>query len=139
MNDRYHALVSAASFVLFGISPLLGANEAAAAASVPVTVTNTPLPVQGTVSVGNAVTSPVNVRGVDEPARQPFVMFCGLGATELSPGNAYCYPQDRKSTRLNSSHSQISYAVFCLKKKKDIIQTTMYAAIVASMASCQFV
>src|SRR2546427_4102266 len=27
---------------------------------------------------------------------------------------------DRKSTRLNSSHSQISYAVFCLKKKKHI-------------------
>src|SRR2546430_3826528 len=27
---------------------------------------------------------------------------------------------DRKSTRLNSSHSQISYAVFCLKKKKRI-------------------
>src|SRR2546427_2632920 len=26
--------------------------------------------------------------------------------------------RDRKSTRLNSSHSQISYAVFCLKKKK---------------------
>src|SRR2546427_8799833 len=29
---------------------------------------------------------------------------------------------DRKSTRLNSSHSQISYAVFCLKKKKRILQ-----------------
>src|SRR5438270_10110691 len=28
--------------------------------------------------------------------------------------------QDRKSTRLNSSHSQISYAVFCLKKKNKI-------------------
>src|SRR5688572_31989625 len=28
------------------------------------------------------------------------------------------FNQDRKSTRLNSSHSQISYAVFCLKKKK---------------------
>src|SRR5256886_13647229 len=27
-------------------------------------------------------------------------------------------PSDRKSTRLNSSHSQISYAVFCLQKKK---------------------
>src|SRR2546430_3821009 len=27
---------------------------------------------------------------------------------------------DRKSTRLNSSHSQISYAVFCLKKKKEL-------------------
>src|SRR2546427_9241520 len=30
--------------------------------------------------------------------------------------------QDRKSTRLNSSHSQISYAVFCLKKKKNNTQ-----------------
>src|SRR2546427_9093648 len=30
--------------------------------------------------------------------------------------------RDRKSTRLNSSHSQISYAVFCLKKKKQIHQ-----------------
>src|SRR5205085_3106334 len=29
------------------------------------------------------------------------------------------FDRDRKSTRLNSSHSQISYAVFCLKKKKD--------------------
>src|SRR3989475_3221808 len=29
---------------------------------------------------------------------------------------------DRKSTRLNSSHSQISYAVFCLKKKKHVKQ-----------------
>src|SRR3712207_7573795 len=29
-------------------------------------------------------------------------------------------PQDRKSTRLNSSHANISYAVFCLKKKKYI-------------------
>src|SRR5688572_31092789 len=33
-------------------------------------------------------------------------------------GLAQLVPQDRKSTRLNSSHSQISYAVFCLKKKK---------------------
>src|SRR2546427_8344639 len=31
----------------------------------------------------------------------------------------YARPPDRKSTRLNSSHSQISYAVFCLKKKKN--------------------
>src|SRR5206468_10584459 len=29
------------------------------------------------------------------------------------------HPRDRKSTRLNSSHDQISYAVFCFKKKKD--------------------
>src|SRR2546427_9015869 len=31
---------------------------------------------------------------------------------------------DRKSTRLNSSHSQISYAVFCLKKKKKKLRMT---------------
>src|SRR2546430_12749000 len=37
-------------------------------------------------------------------------------------GQVFCqrcrHTRDRKSTRLNSSHSQISYAVFCLKKKK---------------------
>src|SRR2546427_6485701 len=33
-------------------------------------------------------------------------------------------PGDRKSTRLNSSHSQISYAVFCLKKKKKEMKAT---------------
>src|SRR2546427_838504 len=38
----------------------------------------------------------------------------GLGHDVAVPAGG----QDRKSTRLNSSHSQISYAVFCLKKKK---------------------
>src|SRR5579859_2566029 len=33
---------------------------------------------------------------------------------------------DRKSTRLNSSHSQISYAVFCLKKKNNATMLTNY-------------
>src|SRR3712207_7335444 len=33
--------------------------------------------------------------------------------------------EDRKSTRLNSSHANISYAVFCLKKKKHINSTIM--------------
>src|SRR5947207_11287164 len=33
------------------------------------------------------------------------------------------YLEDRKSTRLNSSHTVISYAVFCLKKKKDYVCT----------------
>src|SRR2546430_12069151 len=36
--------------------------------------------------------------------------------TRVREGGGY-ETQDRKSTRLNSSHSQISYAVFCLKKK----------------------
>src|SRR3712207_8406020 len=34
------------------------------------------------------------------------------------------HPQDRKSTRLNSSHANISYAVFCLKKKQERIRQT---------------
>src|SRR2546430_12830562 len=37
--------------------------------------------------------------------------------------------EDRKSTRLNSSHSQISYAVFCLKKKK---KTLLYGRLLCS-------
>src|SRR5690349_23841460 len=39
----------------------------------------------------------------------------GGGRVELSDGQP---DRDRKSTRLNSSHVEISYAVFCLKKKK---------------------
>src|SRR2546430_3349628 len=40
--------------------------------------------------------------------------------------------EDRKSTRLNSSHSQISYAVFCLKKKKKKKYTqTIYKSVTA--------
>src|SRR5688572_32452281 len=37
--------------------------------------------------------------------------------------NRFGTAPDRKSTRLNSSHSQISYAVFCLKKKKNEVTT----------------
>src|SRR3712207_8689537 len=36
----------------------------------------------------------------------------------LNPRRIEVTPSDRKSTRLNSSHANISYAVFCLKKKK---------------------
>src|SRR5256886_13591819 len=39
----------------------------------------------------------------------------------LAPETLLLLPLDRKSTRLNSSHSQISYAVFCLKKKKKAV------------------
>src|SRR2546430_12885045 len=39
-------------------------------------------------------------------------------AGQRFPSQQVASRQDRKSTRLNSSHSQISYAVFCLKKKK---------------------
>src|SRR5688572_31088253 len=41
-----------------------------------------------------------------------------LNGTEFGSILTVAHGLDRKSTRLNSSHSQISYAVFCLKKKK---------------------
>src|SRR2546428_4594785 len=41
-----------------------------------------------------------------------------LGRVRGRPGPLTFAVADRKSTRLNSSHDQISYAVFCLKKKK---------------------
>src|SRR2546430_10030827 len=39
----------------------------------------------------------------------------------LDSGLLWSFGGDRKSTRLNSSHSQISYAVFCLKKKNEAV------------------
>src|SRR2546430_10214596 len=42
-----------------------------------------------------------------------------VGRTHGDQLSDFCSWKDRKSTRLNSSHSQISYAVFCLKKKKN--------------------
>src|SRR3712207_8870192 len=46
---------------------------------------------------------------------------------------------DRKSTRLNSSHANISYAVFCLKKKKTKQNTyqTMYHSVSYQSQSCE--
>src|SRR3712207_7321247 len=49
--------------------------------------------------------------GEGAPCR-PIVRGAGAGAALCKRG------KDRKSTRLNSSHANISYAVFCLKKKK---------------------
>src|SRR2546427_12656596 len=48
----------------------------------------------------------------------------GVGCHPASGRYNYIYVVDRKSTRLNSSHSQISYAVFCLKKKKKKLNNT---------------
>src|SRR2546427_2062383 len=70
-----------------------------------------------------------------ETRNKPFPTFCFAGLRRsVPPADEFqslsinpelgtgCTPsagmRDRKSTRLNSSHSQISYAVFCLKKKK---------------------
>src|SRR2546430_12154081 len=54
--------------------------------------------------------SPLSLGGVAPFRSQQCAVAGGLCGGQREP--------DRKSTRLNSSHSQISYAVFCLKKKK---------------------
>src|SRR3989442_4614895 len=55
---------------------------------------------------------PVTRTAVFETAR--------FGRSRTSPiPYSHKFPTDRKSTRLNSSHVRISYAVFCLKKKKN--------------------
>src|SRR2546430_7613624 len=48
----------------------------------------------------------------------PSLQLSAAPPTHAPAEQASLVVQDRKSTRLNSSHSQISYAVFCLKKKK---------------------
>src|SRR2546430_16211720 len=67
---------------------------------------------------------------IRRPPRSTLFPYTTLFRSVKPPANAPCPRQkschlpiadwitDRKSTRLNSSHSQISYAVFCLKKKK---------------------
>src|SRR2546430_8805955 len=57
------------------------------------------------------------VNGVDPLLVSRLQLYYDARALEGTIGE-----EDRKSTRLNSSHSQISYAVFCLKKKNNATQ-----------------
>src|SRR5437879_13853087 len=59
-------------------------------------------------------------RSRDQGARGLGLLLGRQSADRADPQvrSADCLPRDRKSTRLNSSHRCISYAVFCLKKKK---------------------
>src|SRR3712207_7145064 len=59
-------------------------------------------------------------RGLSRGAHRALGAGGGGGAARSCPGRIQHQPRlrDRKSTRLNSSHANISYAVFCLKKKK---------------------
>src|SRR5438034_5245925 len=50
---------------------------------------------------------------------RPRRLGCDRRADHREPGASRARVRDRKSTRLNSSHTVISYAVFCLKKKKN--------------------
>src|SRR3712207_7892430 len=54
-----------------------------------------------------------------EGLRQGGPFVAGVHGALRGCGSCPLYTADRKSTRLNSSHANISYAVFCLKKKKN--------------------
>src|SRR2546430_11444650 len=63
------------------------------------------------------------------------LIVVGIPNTPNAAGNGGLmrgFPRDRKSTRLNSSHSQISYAVFCLKKKKSPRTTSWLNSLLAT-------
>src|SRR5256885_10041966 len=66
----------------------------------------------------------------DGPRMVPYELrhACGLGLhSRVRNGPAGQRDVDRKSTRLNSSHLVISYAVFCLKKKKTLLASAIPA------------
>src|SRR5690349_22568913 len=66
---------------------------------------------------GSPVISVVAVVLVEVWLNTPFMMLVLLAGLQSIPQELY--DADRKSTRLNSSHVEISYAVFCLKKKRE--------------------
>src|SRR5690349_22492699 len=61
------------------------------------------------------------------------VRVCRSDACALEPSDSR---RDRKSTRLNSSHVEISYAVFCLKKKITIIKNVITTMVYRYTTSC---
>src|SRR2546429_809796 len=64
-----------------------------------------------------------------DPTHQ--LIFLSAPSLAESNGNTVV-ALDRKSTRLNSSHGYISYAVFCLKKKKKTYIISSYSTIISS-------
>src|SRR2546422_2724696 len=64
-------------------------------------------------------------RGKHEVANEFFAQVLDDAVDGAGPLGLLDQAGDRKSTRLNSSHGYISYAVFCLKKKKHRISITM--------------
>src|SRR2546430_6295178 len=73
-----------------------------------------------------------NVRCSSSAILRSVCVFISSAGGTMSPMSVSI---DRKSTRLNSSHSQISYAVFCLKKKNIYGSTNYHHGRVASVVS----
>src|SRR3989449_8316516 len=65
--------------------------------------------------------------GSNELIQATLAVTVGAGTPVVTPVPTFSLYRDRKSTRLNSSHGYISYAVFCLKKKKQLNQKSRRA------------
>src|SRR5438034_8318965 len=74
-----------------------------------------PFLIRGEPGVGKDVLARL-IHAASERQRYSFIKVnCAVRSADR------CEVEDRKSTRLNSSHTVISYAVFCLKKKKQLV------------------
>src|SRR5256886_12464563 len=80
-----------------------------------------PLPLHDALPISMRILDDANNNGQADPGEHLRVVPLG---EHIVYGQGGAPPLDRKSTRLNSSHSQISYAVFCLKKKKIVSPTS---------------
>src|SRR2546422_2241996 len=67
----------------------------------------------------------VALAAVSDDRNDAAIQPAAIGVAIVESANGGCGHRDRKSTRLNSSHGYISYAVFCLKKKKKKINDTI--------------
>src|SRR5258708_36843800 len=78
-----------------------------------------------TLSLHDALPICISNRGMPAP---PACISTSISLSSSSPARSFLrkVSLDRKSTRLNSSHQIISYAVFCLKKKKDFSDRDIY-------------
>src|SRR4051812_49639757 len=78
-------------------------------------------------SLGKQIPAPVKQRGQGRPVQPAGDQHPGCRGVHGRDTPGADHPlagrEDRKSTRLNSSHMSISYAVFCLKKKKPTVIT----------------
>src|SRR3712207_7452062 len=72
--------------------------------------------------------APARQREKDLPVRH--ALDRGSGLSVRPDRHAVAPPGDRKSTRLNSSHANISYAVFCLKKKNYLKTNNTYILVI---------
>src|SRR5206468_1336700 len=77
--------------------------------------------------IGNQVSEDLILFGSEMHAAvaHPYLTCLEINAQIFRGKRRRSVARDRKSTRLNSSHDQISYAVFCLKKKNQTLQTVL--------------